>query len=186
MSRRPVVGVMGSGTDEHRELAEPLGRWLAHQGVHLLTGGGHGVMAAVARAFAEVADRAGLVIGVVPGEIDCFGTYHARSDYPNAFIELAILTHLPVSGLEGTAPMSRNHINVLSSDLVVALPGGAGTASETVLALRYGRPLIAYLGERGTIPDLAPAVPLARTLGDVERFVYTHLGLRGQRTVQPG
>ena len=30
--------------------------------------------------------------------------------------------------------MSRNHVNVLSSDVVVALPGGPGTLSELRLA----------------------------------------------------
>ena len=33
------------------ELAEPLGRMLAAIGVHLLTGGGRGVMESVSRAF---------------------------------------------------------------------------------------------------------------------------------------
>ena len=65
--RLAVVGVMGSGTSEHAGLAEPLGEALACMGVHLLTGGGGGVMAAASRAFASVEGRAGLVIGVLPG-----------------------------------------------------------------------------------------------------------------------
>jgi hypothetical protein len=39
---------------------------------------------------------------------------------------------------------------VLSGDVVVALPGGPGTASEIALAERYHRPLI----EIGTLGDL--------------------------------
>jgi len=35
---RKVVGVMGSGSAEHEDLAEPLGVWLAQSGFHLLTG----------------------------------------------------------------------------------------------------------------------------------------------------
>ena len=60
-ARRPIVGVMGSGTEEYADLADPLGRWLAAFGVHLLTGGGRGVMAAVGRAFHAVTPRAGSV-----------------------------------------------------------------------------------------------------------------------------
>jgi predicted Rossmann-fold nucleotide-binding protein len=37
---------------------------------------------------------------------------------------------------------ARNCINVLSSNVVVACPGGAGTISEIALALKSGRPVI--------------------------------------------
>ena len=40
--RLHVVGVMGSGQDEHAKLAEPLGQAIARMGCHLLTGGGGG------------------------------------------------------------------------------------------------------------------------------------------------
>src|SRR5262249_46333707 len=65
--RWPIVGVMGSGVERHDALAAPLGRWIARRGCHLLTGGGGGVMAAVSEAFASVAERPGLVIGVLKG-----------------------------------------------------------------------------------------------------------------------
>ncbi|HUT02907.1 MAG TPA: DNA-binding protein, partial [bacterium] len=45
--RLPIVGVLGSGSEPHEEKAKPLGEWLAREGVHLLTGGGGGVMEAV-------------------------------------------------------------------------------------------------------------------------------------------
>jgi uncharacterized protein (TIGR00725 family) len=126
MRSRPLVGVMGSGKSEHAALAEPLGTWLACEGVHLLTGGGRGVMTAVSRAFCAVAGRAGLSIGVLPGD----GWGRSPDGYPNPWIELAIRTHLPLRGPEGGALLSRNHINVLSADAIVALPGGAGTAAR--------------------------------------------------------
>lgn len=44
------------------------------------------------------------------------------------------MTHLPLSGPFGTEDRSRNHISILSSDVVVALPGGDGTSSELQLA----------------------------------------------------
>ncbi len=123
---------MGSGTEAHERLAVPLGVWIARAGHHLLTGGGGGVMAAVSEAFVAVEPRAGVSIGVLPGPA-------ARPGYPNAFVEVPIRTHLPLTGAMGADPRSRNHVNVLTSDVIVALPGGEGTRSEVQLALRYGR-----------------------------------------------
>lgn len=171
----PVVGVLGSGRDEHIDKAEPLGRWLATQSVHLLTGGGRGVMASVSRAFMAVPNRAGLVIGVLPGDADMSG-YRQREGYPNPAVELAIRTHLPLSGAEGTDVLSRNHINVLSADVLVALPGHAGTASELRLSLRYARPAIAYLGPGDGIPGMPSEIEVVPTLEDVQQFVLGHLG----------
>ena len=138
VTRRPIVGVMGSGSEPYAELAQPLGRMLARAGYHLLTGGGRGVMSAVSQAFAAAEPRAGSIIGVVPGDADG----NAPTGYPNPFVEIVIRTHLPTSGAGGSGPDSRNHINILSSHAVVALPGSAGTRSEIDLALRYGKPII--------------------------------------------
>lgn len=63
----PVVGVMGSGASEWTDLCTALGELLASMGVHLLTGGGKGVMTSVSRAFSQVTNRQGLVLGVIPG-----------------------------------------------------------------------------------------------------------------------
>jgi predicted Rossmann-fold nucleotide-binding protein len=67
MPRRPVVGVMGSGSTPEAELAKPLGSLLAKRGVSLLTGGGAGTMDTVCAAFAAVRQRSGTIIAVVPG-----------------------------------------------------------------------------------------------------------------------
>ncbi len=173
VERLPVVGVLGSGGVEHRERAQALGRWLAGLGVHLLTGGGSGAMNAVSRAFSEVPDRRGLVIGILPSTAE--GSASAREGYPNPWVELAVFTHLHLSGHGGTDPMSRNHINVLSSKVLVALPGGPGTASEISLALRYQRPVIAFLRDRGEIPDLPDAVRAEDDLEKIKEFVRENL-----------
>jgi uncharacterized protein (TIGR00725 family) len=165
--RRKVIGVMGSGNDEHEALAAPLGRLVARLGAHLLTGGGQGVMRAVSRAFCETAAPRGASIGVLPA---------GARGYPNEWVEIAIRTHLPYSGERGTDPLSRNHINVLSSDAVVALPGAAGTASEVRLALEYGTPVIAFLGKDNVVPDLDPRVRVARAIAEVEEFLRRSLG----------
>ena len=160
--RRKVIGVMGSGSEEHAELADPLGRWLAERGYDLLTGAGPGVMTAVSRAFSEVPGRRGIVIGIVPAG-------RAEGLYPNPWVEIPIFTHLTGRG----GPLgedSRNHINVLSSDVIVALPGASGTRAEIELAIRYEKPVIAFWP---TAPgsQLPPDVPIARDLEEVKRFV---------------
>jgi uncharacterized protein (TIGR00725 family) len=166
---------MGSGSEEHAERAEPLGRWLAREGVHLLTGGGAGTMAAVSRAFCSVPQRSGLSLGVLPG--DAQG--RAPDGYPNPWVELAIRTHLPLRGRRGGEPLSRNHLNVLSAHVLVALPGGAGTSSEVALALRYARPIVAFVTERGEIPGLPPEVETRPELGGVCEFVRAALASVG-------
>jgi len=175
-SRLPVVGVMGSGTESHEDLAAPLGRAIAENGWHLLTGGGAGTMTATSRAFAEMPDRAGLCIGVLPGAEDSGGS---PGGYPNPWVEVAIRTHLPLSGAAGTGPDSRNHINVLSADAVVALPGSAGTWSEIELALRYGRPLALYDRPPGdSEQSLAAAeagVPVFTDLDDLLAWLHRTL-----------
>ena len=88
MEKLPIVTVMGSGVDEHRDRAQPLGRWLGRQDVHLLTGGGRGVMAAVSEAFHGVPGRRGLVIGILPGE----ATGRPLDGYPNPWVEIPIRT----------------------------------------------------------------------------------------------
>jgi len=170
--RLPVVGVLGAGTEEHAGKAEAIGSWLATQRVHLLTGGGRGTMAAVSRAFQAVPNRAGLVVGIIPSAGD---PAVPKPGYPNPYVELAIMTHLPLSGASGTDPLSRNHINVLSSDLLIALPGGEGTASEVALALRYRRPIAAFLDDRSDIPALPATVPVLASLAEVQDFVRRHL-----------
>ena len=171
-TRLPIVGVMGSGTEPHAEMAVPLGRWLAELGVNLLTGGGMGVMAAVSEAFAAVSPRAGRVIGIVPGAIETSG-YRAKPGYPNRWVEIPIYTHLPLSGERGTERASRNHINVLTADVIVALPGGAGTLSELLLAQRYGKPVIAYTDDAADLPE---GIETTDDPARVQAFVRAHLG----------
>ena len=115
--------------------------------------------------------RTGLVIGILPG---CDGAPHPG--YPNQWVEVPIQTHLPLSGNEGTQPMSRNHLIILSADAVIALPGGAGTSSEVQLAGQYGRPAWAHLDSADQVPDLPSSVPVVPQLDDlIERVQQTLL-----------
>ncbi|MBI1901653.1 MAG: DNA-binding protein, partial [Planctomycetia bacterium] len=102
--------------------------------------------------------------------------YAPRRGYPNPWVEIAVRTHLPLIGHRGQESLSRNHINVLTPTVLVALPGGPGTASEAALAVRYRRPIVAWLHDRGEIPNLPDSVPVAADLPAVQRFVSEKLG----------
>ncbi len=168
LNRGPIVGVMGSGSEGHIDRAAPLGRWLAESGVHLLTGGGGGVMVAVSESFHSVSQRTGSVIGIIPWDEDAG---KPREGYPNPWVEIPIYTHLPLSGGRGKEPLSRNHINVLSSDVIVALPGDMGTASEVTLAVDYRCPIVAFVDSKDQIPGLSSEVPVEPNFEAVRAFV---------------
>ena len=172
LDRLPIVGVLGSGTEPHSDRATALGLWLATQDVHLLTGGGSGVMETVSRAFHSVKERAGKVIGILPGAVDNDG-HHPPNGYPNRWIEIPIHTHLPLSGSRGTEQGSRNHINILTANVLVALPGSHGTASEIRIAVEYQKPLVAFLHSREDIPELPPEVLVEQDFEKVKSFVQT-------------
>lgn len=120
-----IVGVMGSGRPllpAASATARHLGALIAAEGWALLTGGrSSGVMDACSHG---AKDAGGLVVGVLP-DVDA-----ARA---SSAIDIAIRTGM------GDA---RNAVNVLSSDVVIALPGGAGTLSEVALALSARKPVI--------------------------------------------
>jgi predicted Rossmann-fold nucleotide-binding protein len=143
LQRRRIIGVMGSGTEEHREWVVPLARWIAEHGFDLVTGAGQGVMSVAAEAFVAVTGRRGLSVGIVPGEV-VDGVYRPKSGYPNGNIELPVFTHLPLSGERGKESMSRNHLNVLTAQALVVLPGQSGTVSEAELAVRYRKPAMLF------------------------------------------
>lgn len=145
--RRPLIAVIGSGAQPIAQLSVPLGKWIAERGCHLINGGGQGVMSETAKAFVGVQNKSGLAIGILPAAQSC-DTVENRakcdspSGYPNVHIDLPIYSHLHLSGESGKNPASRNHIIILSANIVIALPGGAGTLTEMELALEYKTPLL--------------------------------------------
>jgi uncharacterized protein (TIGR00725 family) len=152
VSRLKIVAVLCSGEGNLEEIrksdpercrryidqAKALGAWLAERNVHLLTGGGGGLMAAVSEGFHEGRkEERGMVIGVIPGP-------KLKSGYPNRWVEIPILTHLP--GNDPRSAESRNHINVLTAQVIIALPGGGGTRAEIELARHtYSKKVAVYL-----------------------------------------
>ena len=184
VARRTVVAVIGSGqtADPH---AADVGRLIATLGHDLLTGGGRGVMEAVSRAFFETSPRRGIVIGIVPADVGGLRqleernaadvTFELPSGYPNDWVELAIYTHLPDSGPDGALRSSRNHLNVLSADAIVALPGREGTESEIWLATQYGVPILAYGDHRPAPPHGIPHVPTIDAVRDFLARSISHV-----------
>ena len=149
-----IVGVMASGkksfADDYGPLAKEVGSTIAEQGFYLLTGGGGGLMKAVGEEFLTIKPRTGKLISILrakefPELRGAKREWEPQAD--NELGEIVIRTHLPLSGAEGRDRLSRNHINALTSDLVVVLPGDEGTHSELQLAWEYDKEIMIFLGK---------------------------------------
>ncbi len=131
-------------------------------------------MTSVSRAFVQAPRARGICIGIIPCVSES-ERVRPKDGYPNPYVELPVFTHLPYSGSRGKDDLSRNHINVLSSAAVIALPGELGTASEVSLAVDYGKPVIAYAPETRLVDHFVQSVPRATRLREVEEFLARHL-----------
>ncbi|MCB1538292.1 MAG: DNA-binding protein [Rhodospirillales bacterium] len=172
--KRPIVGVMGSHENGRDELAAPLGRALAGLGVHLLTGAGEGVMTTVSRAFVETAPRQGRCIGIVPTDHQPDGTFKVRQGYPNPYVEIPVFTPLSVNRTIDTPGLTRNHVNIMTSDIIIAMPGGPGTRNEIDLAIKFQKPLCLF-GPHDLPSELIQALPHFETPDDAVDWVKSHL-----------
>jgi uncharacterized protein (TIGR00725 family) len=102
-------------------IAQELGKNLAKVVNILVCGGLSGTMKAVCSGFKA---GGGLTIGIIPG--------YDKND-ANPDVDIVIPTGLG---------LARNVLVVKSADVVVALPGEAGTLSEMAYALQFGIPVI--------------------------------------------
>ena len=123
--RKTIVGVMGGAQadPDHLAAAEAVGSHVARRGWVLLCGGRTGVMEAASRGAWK---QGGLTVGILPGR--------SRDD-ANPYIRIPIVTGI------GEA---RNVVNVLSSQVVVAIGGGSGTLSEIAHAVKNGVSVLGY------------------------------------------
>jgi uncharacterized protein (TIGR00725 family) len=121
--RKKIVSVIGghSCTKEVEQLALKLGKKLAKVVDVLVSGGLSGTMRAVCSGFKAAG---GLTIGIIPS--------YDKNEV-NAFVDIVIPTGLG---------LARNILVVKSADVVVALPGEAGTLSEVAYCLQFGIPVI--------------------------------------------
>ena len=121
--RKKVVSVIGghSCSKEVEQLAHNLGKNLAKVVGILVSGGLSGTMKAACSGFKA---GGGLTIGIIPS--------YNKED-ANLYVDIAIPTGLG---------LARNLLVVKSADVVVALPGEAGTLSEIAYCLQLGIPVI--------------------------------------------
>ena len=121
--REKVVGVIGGHTctNEVEELSTALGKNMAKVVKYLCSGGLSGTMKAVCSGFKA---GGGVTIGFIPS--------YDKKD-ANNFVDLVIPTGLG---------LARNILVVKAADVVVALPGEAGTLSEIAYCLQLGVPVI--------------------------------------------
>lgn len=121
--RKKVISVIGGHNckEEVEELAQNLAKNLAKVVDILVCGGLSGTMEAVCKGFKA---GGGLTIGIIPGY---------DKNEANPYVDIVI-----PSGLG----LARNVLVVKSADVVVALPGKAGTLSEIAYCLQFGIPII--------------------------------------------
>jgi len=152
--RKLIVGVMGGGEatpPEDCKVAYRLGKLIASEDWVLLNGGRPaGIMEASARGAKE---NGGLTVGILPDDSSCFAC---------KYIDIPIVTGMG----DG-----RNYINVLSSDVVVALPGKAGTISEIALALKNRKKVILLNFDVGKLFDFYMEEGLLYTAGTPEEAI---------------
>jgi len=118
-----IIGVIGAGRADEKllKIAEEVGRFLAKEGVIVITGGLGGVMEAVSRgAYLE----GGITVGILPT---------LRKEDANPYVKIPIPT--------GLAEM-RNSLIVRASDVLIAIGGEYGTLSEIALALKTGKKVV--------------------------------------------
>ncbi|HNR65819.1 MAG TPA: TIGR00725 family protein, partial [Atribacterota bacterium] len=127
-----IIGVMGGSqfvNPDDEQYAYQIGVMIAREGWILLNGGrASGIMEASAKG---AKDNGGITIGILPVD---------DADWASQYIDIPIVTGIG---------MARNIINVLSSDMIVALPGSAGTISEIAIALKYGKVVILFRFDAG-------------------------------------
>ena len=152
------------------DFSVPIGKLIAEMGFNLLTGGGSGVMLKASEAFFDVANRRGRNIGIVPSTLDVSGRYIPNPGYPNRFVEIPIYTPLPAMSSDDPEKPNRNYVNILTSSVVVALPGNTGTRNEIELSLRFGKPLMLFCPE-GFFHDVDKDVPRTDNIEEVRAFI---------------
>lgn len=121
---KTIIGVIGSSKADKEEMkfARSLGEEIAKRGYVLLTGGRGGVMRAACRGAKK---KGGLTVGILPS---------GNKSEANKFTDIVIPSRMG---------STRNSLNALTADYIIAVGGGAGTLTEIVYAWLYGKPILA-------------------------------------------
>lgn len=135
------IGIIGSNISQcSKELFEfsySLGILLGKKGNTIINGGMQGTMEAVSKGVKDSENEKSKVVGILPFD---------NNDNANNYLDIAIPTGIG---------FARNSIIVLSSDVLIALGGGAGTLSEISYAWQYGKKVFCYTGTEGWSKKLA-------------------------------
>jgi uncharacterized protein (TIGR00725 family) len=148
--RKKIVSVIGghSCSGEVEGEAEKLGLELAKVVDTLVCGGLSGVMEAVCAGFKQ---GNGTTIGIIPSY---------NKDDANKFVDITIPTGLG---------LARNVLVVKSADVVVALPGRAGTLSEVAYCIQFGIPVVSF--NSWDIPGVIKTSSVDDTIDKVKQFL---------------
>lgn len=135
------IGIIGSNesqcSKELYEFAHSLGVFLGKRGCTVLNGGMQGTMEAVAKGVKSIKKTTSKVVGILPFD---------NSLKANKYLDITIPTGIG---------FARNSVLVLSSDIIIALGGGAGTLNEISYAWQFGKKVFCYTGADGWSKKLA-------------------------------
>ena len=116
----------------------------------VVCGGLSGVMKAICQGFQA---GGGLTVGIIPS--------YNKND-ANKYVDLVIPTGLG---------LARNVLVVKSADVVVALPGEAGTLSEIAYAFQFGIPIIGL--KAWDIPGVMKVETVKEVIAEVKKIVVS-------------
>ena len=152
-----VVSVIGGHecTAKVEQIAQNLGKKLAKVVDILVSGGLSGTMKAVCQGFKA---GNGLTIGIIPS--------YNKED-ANKYVDIVIPTGLG---------LARNVLVVKSADIVVALPGGAGTLSEIAYCLQFGIPVISL--RSWDIPGVIKTRTVKEVIDKIQQLFPCNAGTR--------
>jgi len=150
--RKKIVAVIGGHDCDVKveEVAYKLGKKLSEVVDLIVCGGLSGVMEAVCKGFRT---GGGLTLGIIPGY---------NKDEANAYIDIVLPTGLG---------LARNVLVVKSADVVIALPGKAGTLSEIAYCLQFGIPVISL--KSWDIPGVIQAERVDRAVILARKLLYS-------------
>lgn len=139
---KPYIGIIGPNENncskEIYQFAVKLGKLLSDREINVVTGGKLGIMEAVLKGVKNgSSDKKPITIGIIQDDAKSKG---------NSYCDIVIPTGI------GTA---RNKVLVNTSDIIIAIAGGAGTLSEIAFAWQMDKPIIAYTGFDGWAKKLA-------------------------------
>lgn len=135
------IGIIGSNKSQcSKELyafSYNLGLLLGKKGNTIINGGMQGTMEAVSKGVQDSNNKKSKVVGILPFD---------NKDKANKYLDIIIPTGIG---------FARNSVIVLSSDILIALGGGAGTLNEISYAWQFGKKVFCYTGTEGWSKKLA-------------------------------